>query len=190
MMATRRATSHREPEHRISPEEYAVFIAQIELRDIWLQQAHAKNQLGPEGPRGAIEVEITDDTRWHAREGGFDAIQQFALRFALGDAPLAEIEVTFALRFRSAQAMTEEIFQVFRAVNLPLNTWPYLREFVSATTGRMGWLPFTLPALKRGTPQRTDTEPTPVIEKAPRASRRSTRTSPSSKRSATPDRAS
>ena len=49
-----------------------------------------------------------------------------------------------------AEPMTEGIFAVFQDVNLPVNTWPYLREFLAATTGRMNWITFTLPALKRG----------------------------------------
>ncbi|MHB8576340.1 MAG: hypothetical protein ACYDCQ_13525 [Dehalococcoidia bacterium] len=64
--------------------------------------------------------------------------------------PLAEINAVFALDFTSPLPMTNTIFPIFSENNLPVNTWPYLREFVSTTLGRMNWTPFTLPALKRG----------------------------------------
>lgn len=46
--------------------------------------------------------------------------------------------------------MTEEIFSIFREVNLPVNTWPYLREFLASTFGRFGWEPIIIPAYKVG----------------------------------------
>ena len=46
--------------------------------------------------------------------------------------------------------MSEELFTVFQEVNLPVNTWPYLRSFLADGLGRMGWPPMTLPAFKTG----------------------------------------
>ncbi|MBL0171693.1 MAG: hypothetical protein IPP90_13395 [Gemmatimonadaceae bacterium] len=44
--------------------------------------------------------------------------------------------------------MTDAIFAEFERVNLPLNTWPYFREFLQSTLVRAGWPPFVLPAFK------------------------------------------
>ena len=56
-----------------------------------------------------------------------------------------------AVEFESDMPMTDEIFEVFQERNLPVNTWPYLRAFVSDSVSRMGWPPVTMPAFKIGT---------------------------------------
>jgi hypothetical protein len=138
----------------ISPTAYGTFIGQIELVAIWLQSARVVNHYGPSSPERA-EVNLNSHARWEPAddvEPGFQVFHTYEATIGPTEAPQAEIEVTFGLRFTSQQAMTEPIFRVFEAVNLPINTWPYLREYVATTIGRMNWLPLTLPALKRGTP--------------------------------------
>jgi len=61
---------------------------------------------------------------------------------------LAEIDVTFGLRFTSKEPMSDEIFAIFRDTNVPVNIWPYLREYLASTAGRMNWTVLTLPVLK------------------------------------------
>ena len=39
-------------------------------------------------------------------------------------------------------------YEAFRQANLPLNVWPFAREFFYNMTLRMGWPPFTLPLLR------------------------------------------
>ncbi len=41
--------------------------------------------------------------------------------------------------------MSEDLYEIIAANNLPLYSWPYLREHLSNIVSRMGWLPFTLP---------------------------------------------
>jgi preprotein translocase subunit SecB len=134
---------------RVSPEEYADFIRQIELRDIWLEHAEVDND-GPQPPE-RVEFEIDREATYESLEDGFLARHSYEVSVRSKDSFFADIEVRFVVRFSSPQEMTDRIFEVFEDVNLPVNTWPYLREFVSTTLGRMGWQPITLPALKRGT---------------------------------------
>jgi hypothetical protein len=73
--------------------------------------------------------------------------------------------------------MTERIFAVFQTANLPVNIWPYLRELVASITGRMGWLPITLPTLKRGVPPARGTgQARASSERVSRPRRRTART--------------
>ncbi len=136
---------------RVSPAEYADFIRQLELTAIWLHEAHVKNWHGPTTPKQA-KIEIDDDSRWESESGGFRAFHLYRVRIVSDETPLAEMDVTFGLRFKSTKPMSDGIFAVFRRANLPVNTWPYLREYLSTTTGRMNWTVFTLPALKRVPP--------------------------------------
>jgi hypothetical protein len=134
----------------IRREVYAAFIAQIELLDIWLHEAKVINRYGPHPPKRGV-FRFTSQVGWEARPGGFRAFDRAHVVLEAGDVEYAELEVTFGLDFASQEPLTADLFAVFGEVNLPVNTWPYLREFVSTTMGRMGWRPFTLPALKRGT---------------------------------------
>lgn len=135
---------------RIPREEYAAFINQIELTRIWLQEAQVINHHGPQTPRKAT-FSFSSDVGWEVHPLGFRAFDRAKVVLKSSDAVYAEFEVTFGLEFASAEPMTDQIFDIFGEINLPVNTWPYLREFISTTLGRMGWAPFTLPALKRGT---------------------------------------
>ena len=134
---------------RLSPQEYGAFIGQIELRSIWLKHAKVANLHGSQTPRQAI-FHINSHADWETIGGGFRVMHVYEVRAEAKDGVLANLEVAFAVDFDSEQPMTDEIFEIFEDVNLPVNTWPFLREFVLTTTGRMGWMPFTLPVLKKG----------------------------------------
>lgn len=134
---------------RISPEDYGAFIGQIHLRTIWLQDATVSNKHGPHTPEEAA-IGFASVAEWSDREGGFQVLHTYMVGIESAEQEFAQIHTTFGLDFDSQQPMTQEIFDIFEDVNLSVNTWPFLREFVSTSLGRMGWSPFTLPALKRG----------------------------------------
>lgn len=136
----------------ITRDSYAAFIGQIDLTHIWLRAARVVNHHGPQTPKQGI-FNFSSHADWEPRPGGFRAFDHSSVRIESADTVHAEIDVTFALDFDSEEPMTPEIFALFGEVNLPVNTWPYLREFIATTMGRMGWTPFTIPALKRGTQQ-------------------------------------
>ncbi|MFT4038518.1 MAG: hypothetical protein QM692_10085 [Thermomicrobiales bacterium] len=141
------------PSEPIDPDLYAAFIQQIELRDLWLDRASITNGIGPT-LQDAVTVTIHPEaSRWEATPEGFRAFRAYAVDIWTADNQRAgEISATFGAEFSSAQAMTDDLFTVFADVNLYINTWPYLREFVHSAGGRMGWSPLTLPAVKVGTP--------------------------------------
>jgi hypothetical protein len=152
-------TQHAASAEAISPAAYNAFIQQIELRAIWLRSADVKNAYGPGAPKEAA-IAIGKDASYEQIAAGFRTIQQYTLRIEGADTLAAEIKVEFAADFASHEPMTDGIFTLFKEVNLPVNTWPYLREFVANTLGRWGWEPFTLPAFKsnpRPTPRPVQT---------------------------------
>ncbi len=53
------------------------------------------------------------------------------------------------VRYSSEKKITDDIFGLFKEVNLPVNTWPYFREYVHSCMGRLNLPPLVLPALKR-----------------------------------------
>ena len=134
----------------IDPASYNAFIDQIELSSIWLSSSSIENSDGPGAPEEA-SIEIAASARWEFVEEGFLAFHAYNVKIEVTDSKAASISVTFALKFKSEQAMSEKLFTVFQDVNLPVNTWPYLRSFLADGLGRMGWPPLTLPAFKAGT---------------------------------------
>jgi hypothetical protein len=63
--------------------------------------------------------------------------------------PAVTIEAEYTLDFRAAEDLPEVFFEVYRDLSLPTTTWPYFREFVQSSLGRMGLPPFTLPFVLR-----------------------------------------
>ena len=133
----------------IEPAIYSAFIAQIELSSIWLHSSSIDNLGGPGNP-GNTSVEVVPSARWESAEDGFVAFHAYEVKIKVTDSKIASLSVTFALEFKSEQPMSEELFTVFQEVNLPVNTWPYLRSFLADGLGRMGWPPLTLPTFKTG----------------------------------------
>lgn len=163
-----------------SVEDYNALVGQMELVGVWLRSVRVDNLHGPTVPDRAV-IDVYGTAEWEALDDGFRALQRYRLRFQTTDATAAEIEVTFGLDYSSREPMTDPLFAVFRDVNLPVNAWPYLREYVATTVGRMGWSPVTLPTLKEGTRIPRD-QPGPEPLKA-RARQRRTAAKPQSPRS-------
>ena len=134
----------------IDPAIYNAFIGQIEISSIWLSSSSIENSGGPGSP-GEASIDISASARWESVEDGFVAFHAYDVKIEGTDSKAANMSVTFGLEFNSEQAMTEELFAVFQEVNLPVNTWPYLRAFLADALGRMGWPLLTLPAFKTGT---------------------------------------
>lgn len=74
--------------------------------------------------------------------------------------PLLEIIAEYAIRLRSKEEFSKAFFNVYKDNSLPINVWPYFREYVQSTLGRMGFPPFILPFLIRFGSTKTITKTT------------------------------
>jgi hypothetical protein len=135
-----------------TPEEYSAFVGQIDLLDVWLIESRVENRHGPHAPRQADIAISSPDPTWEKAADGFTVAFSYEVSFTEEDTVHATLEATFGLHFSSETPLTKNIFAIFKDVNLPVNTWPFLREFISHSMGRMGWQPFTIPAYKVGVP--------------------------------------
>jgi len=115
-------------------------------------EASVTNSHGPRAPSRASVGITSPEASWSNASDGFDVELPYVVEFADGGTVHARLSATFGLHFTSGMPMTDSLFDVFTDINLPINTWPFLREFVSTTLGRMGWQSFTLPAFKHGMP--------------------------------------
>lgn len=138
------ATRKKDKEQQIK--EYNTFVTQIEITGIRLISA---------------KVDLLDysyfpsstQVKWRARasyeqgEEEFNVSQLYSLRILDEETneAKARISVTFYVTYSSKIPMSDDLFEEFKTRNLPLNTWPYFREFVHSITMRMGWLDFIAP---------------------------------------------
>lgn len=139
----------RPPALPVSPQEYAEFVRQLELTDIWLARASVENHYGP-GAAAQARLQVSSHDTFELQPDGFDAYVEY--RVAVMDENTTEtlgvILVEFGTHFLSEQRLSPDLFEVFRRTNLPVNTWPYLREFLQSTASRMNWQAVTLPVYK------------------------------------------
>lgn len=147
------------------PEEYAKFIQGIELLDVRLVSSHAtSNAIRPDASELRLRVRYRSDiTRLHnAGTYVFEAYPRLKViaSKAEGEDPAGEVEVRLGLRYESKLEPTDGFLEIFSQVNLQVNAWPYLREYVQQTITRFGWTPLVLPTLKTAPTRPPRTEQT------------------------------
>lgn len=136
-------------------DRYTTFIQGLELHQIGLVDARVENRVGP-GPDGPTVVDVQSRSNYRQEGAGGDrgliAFQDFLLTYRHDDTDLGVLQVMFGVAYRIADPVDDDIWAIFRERNLPVNVWPFLREYVSTTLGRMGWTAHLLPAFKDGAP--------------------------------------
>ena len=143
-------TSQMAEKPEISPEEYGEFLQDIELKRIYLADAKAKRKRSPSLEAVLRFNQDMVKSKFSNIEGGFAATFSFQVQLLEDDneKPFADLTVTYVAEYSSEQKMTKGIFEIFRQYNLPLNLYPYVREYVHTTTNRMGLPSLILPVLK------------------------------------------
>jgi len=145
-------TVTRERKQTVNLSEYRDFINQIEIVDLRLVSAQIKNTGFVECPPEA-EIGININAKYENGEEKFTVFHRYNVRVkdAKTQRQAAKLSVEFAVTYSSKLVLTDEIFDIFKELNLPVNTWPYFREFVHNTFGRMNWRPLIAPTFKVGT---------------------------------------
>jgi hypothetical protein len=151
-------------EPSISPKEYNEFLGGVQPREVRLVRAgvDAPVRYGDVELQAAVEL---GDSRYEPSDDGFFAWQtgRFTGRDPDGNEMIV-VEAEFELRYSSETPISDTIFEVFQNINLPVNVWPYLREFFQQSTLRAGWPGFVLPAFQSGMPLR----PAPGADPSPK----------------------
>jgi hypothetical protein len=127
---------------------YNSFIKGVDLVSVRLSGAEIRARSTPE--RKQLLPGIEQTSRFVNEDGHVLLIHEltFSGKYEDEDEAAVFIRAEFELRYSTAERMSKEIFAEFRKRNLPLNTWPYFREFVHAALARTGWPVFVLPVYK------------------------------------------
>jgi len=137
---------------KIDPKRYAQIIKGINLAEIYLESANITQKRGNLIKQKALNVAVKDKAFYVQYEKRVNVTHKYYLT-----AKTPEMEKDFALKVSAVFCITyttdyhfeAEFFEIFKDINLPLNSWPYFREFVQNMTQRMNIPPLTLPVVKR-----------------------------------------
>jgi hypothetical protein len=128
---------------------YAKFLEHVELEDISLGGISAEIKAVPK--EGTIlRSDLDTESRYETKEGGFTAFVTYRLKLLDPETKkqVAKTFETFVLQYRSEVPMTDEFFEIFDDLNLPLHTWPYFRELTHNVMARMNLPRMVVPTLK------------------------------------------
>lgn len=141
------AKSKRRTEQR-RYEDYNAFVRQIEIIDVSIVSAKADKldvAYFPDSPK----VNWRSVVSYNNRQEVFDVLQRYNVTISEPETKesKAKLAVVFKVTYSSKIPMNAEFFEMFKE-NIFLNTWPYFREFIHNTLGRMGWPPLIAPTYK------------------------------------------
>jgi len=135
---------------------YAEIITGIDLMDIFLAAVQYKRLAFPD-PENYPEVKATFSAgKADCRQEGAGLEVHQEVRFLLEEMgkdgkksrKIFQLKGTFTLVYKTPAPMDEELFELFKSRNIPLNLHPYVRELIQNAMARTGLPPFTLPVIK------------------------------------------
>ncbi len=134
--------------HWASPEEYNRLIRSLNLREVRMVRGQFVAKKEYQGESG-LHPNITFSGRFEVVENGFVAfhVLSFEGRCRERAEPILEIGAEYAARYRTKVDINEALFLPFLHLNLPVQTWPFFREFVQSSVARLQWPQVTLPSL-------------------------------------------
>ena len=137
------------------PEQYQAFIREVELREARLVHCEVESLMVlRDAMQVSYQIEVDNTLTW--LDEGFEAIQDCTISFFIeeGDeeVPAGHVQVAYgfgyACAFEDEEYERDAYLQIFEQVSLPINAWPFIRQFVHDMTQRMNWPPLMLPLLK------------------------------------------
>jgi len=130
-------------------QEYNDFIRQIEITDMRLISAKIDNLSFMDFP-SSNQITWRTKSWYENKEGEFEAFHRYnmVIKDTEKDKPAARLSVTFCATYSSDIPMSDQLFDIFEGRNLPVNTWPYFREFTHNSFARMGWAGVVAPTYK------------------------------------------
>jgi len=126
--------------------DYNSFIRGLDIKDIRLISATIENIERSYMPSEAV-IRWRIASSYENKENRIEVIHRYNVRVLEKDIDLkAKIKVVFCVTYESGTPMNDDYFERFKTRNLPLNTWPYFREYIHNSLSRMGWPSFVAPA--------------------------------------------
>ena len=139
----------KDQDKKINPEEYRAILDTVDLKTIALEASSVKFKRDKYG--SPLVISINSDSSFENHEDDLVEVKEhykLTARLENERAQAINISCTYSIYFSSPEPLKDDFFEVFKQFNLPLNTWPYFREFVQNMTQRMNIPPLTLPFMR------------------------------------------
>jgi preprotein translocase subunit SecB len=140
-----------------SPEEYGTFVKGLELTRVRMVRSQIEAPyLVSDASEVRIEFEKETRFRVHEEVDSFEALSRFDFTFEEEgvEDPVGAISVTYSFLYESdmvgSDVDLDPYFEIFADISLPVNVWPFVREFVHDATSRIDWPKLDLPLVKPG----------------------------------------
>lgn len=134
---------------KIDPKEYREILNTVDLQSIAIEASSVK--FNKEAYDTQLIIDISSEKSYENIENGLVIVKErykLTARAQNERKQALNISCTFRLHFSCVEPLRDDFFEVFKTHNLPLNTWPYFREFVQNMTQRMNVPPLTLPFMR------------------------------------------
>lgn len=134
-----------------TPEAYNKFIAGLDLLNIRILRSDVDLRNVPHRTQASeISFNTQATTSYMATQAGFVAQLDCSLVLfqAMSGQRYGHINCLAVAEYSASIPMNDQLFSVFKSRNLPLNVWPFVREFVFSTVSRAGLPPLILPVLR------------------------------------------
>ncbi len=142
-------TTNMDKKETVTKPNYNGFIKGLDIKNIRLVSATIENMDCNYFPSSAV-VKWRMAANFENKDGEINVFHRYNVRvLEQGKEVKAKMAMKFCVTYNSQAPMTEELFKRFKDSNLPINTWPYFREFVHSIISRMGWPPFIAPTFIR-----------------------------------------
>ena len=137
--------------HKIQPKACKEALKGVNLEDLYLIESKNIQKRENIKEQKNIEITINDRATYEKTDEGALVTHKYFLTAKDPEAKdfAFKISASYRLVYTSEVPFTNDFFEIFTGLNLPLNAWPFFREFVQNTTQRMNVRPLTLPLVMR-----------------------------------------
>jgi hypothetical protein len=152
MMATKKPATRAPAAPGVDKKEYRAFIGGLQLKDISVRRSATHRVARTIDMSRKVDVNINEKASFvMLDESVCDIVHAYSLYLSYeGEkTPLLTIECDFGVVYGVSKPMTDAYFGIFKTTSLPLNTWPYWREFVQSSFARMSLPPYILPVFRQ-----------------------------------------
>jgi len=135
----------------IDPKRYAQILNGIKLSRLYLESCSVKQKRENLIKQKGIIVSVLDKVSYEQHENILHVTHKYYLtakKPEMGKDFAIKISTIYCLDYDSEYQVEEDFFEVFKHINLPVNSWPYFREFVQSMTQRLNIPPLTLPLIR------------------------------------------
>jgi len=132
-------------------EEYKRFISGVNIKNIYLKSSTVNCNQEYIDFKKVPNISIDNESSYEIiEENLFKVLTKFVLkvRYENIDKAIIDIRVTFVIIYKNKIPITKEFFNIFKSRNVPLNIWPYFREYIHNTCNRIGVPPLVLPVVQ------------------------------------------